>query len=280
MSVRLPPHRAGRVLGPGAARPTPATALPAVLRRDLVDHRILRIPFVIDLVFALVNLAAFMLVTRWLSTGPEGTVHFRHLAVGLAFLLALQSAVVQVMQRITHEQRTGTLEFQLAAGVRPWTLFGGVAVGACGLGQLRLVGYLALAWLLLGLEVGQASWVGVAVMLLLGAALGVGIAVILAAAALAIPGGGTVGRLAVAGIGLVSGVFVPLDRLPPVLAAVGGALPTTAALDGLRAAISGGSWWPATVPLGGWVFGTAAVAAVTSTAGVRLARRRAALIPA
>lgn len=279
MNVRLPPHRAGRTASPGRHAATGRAGLLAVIRRDCADRGFLRLPFVLDLVFATVNLAAFMLVTRWLAAGPQATVQERHVLVGLAFLLALQSGVLQVIQRIGQEQRTGSLEFQLASGVRPWTLIGGIVVVAGGIGQVRLVLYLILARLVLGLDLGRADWFGIAVVLLLAAALTAGIAAILASVALAMPGGATVGRVAVAALGLVSGVFVPIDRLRAPMSTVGAALPTTGAVDGLRAAVGGGPWWTTVGPLAASVVAVGAAAIAGCGVAVRVARRHARLVP-
>lgn len=261
------------------ALPGPATSVLAVIRRDWADHRLFRVPFVLDLVFGTINLAVFLLVTRWLA-GPQAVIHFHYVAVGLAFLLGLQGAVHQTMQRIAREQRVGTLEFQVASGVRPWAILGGPAVLPAGVGQLRMLLYLALAVLLMGLRVDRADRAGVVVMVVLVGALCIGIATALAAIALAVPGGATAGRVVVAALGLVSGVFVPLDQLPAVLAAVGAWLPTSIALDGLRLVFGGAAWGPTALLLAGWVLVMGLVAVAVSVAALRVARRRGVLVPA
>ena len=112
-----------RVVGPlGGPGPGPLTGVLAVIRRDWSDHRLFRMPFVLDLVFGTINLAVFLLVTRALVAGPQAVVHFHYVAIGLAFLLGLQGAVHQTVQRTVAEQRVGTLEFQVASGVRLWTI--------------------------------------------------------------------------------------------------------------------------------------------------------------
>jgi ABC-2 type transport system permease protein len=257
----------------------PSIALLAVIRRDWRDHRLFRVPFLLDLVFGTINMAVFLLVTRWLVAGPQAMLHFHYVALGLAFLLALQGAVHQAVQRITQEQRTGTLEFQVASGVRPWAILGGLAVVPAAAGQLRMLLYLALAGLLLDLRLGAADWPGVVVVVGLSGALCVGLAATLAALAVAVPGGATAGRVAIAALGLVSGVFVPLDQLPPALCAIGSVLPTTAALDGLRLVFGGAVWGPAALALSGWVVAVGLVAAAASGVAVRVARRRGALVP-
>ena len=269
-----------RVVGPlGGPGPGPLTGVLAVIRRDWSDHRLFRMPFVLDLVFGTINLAVFLLVTRALVAGPQAVVHFHYVAIGLAFLLGLQGAVHQTVQRTVTEQRVGTLEFQVASGVRPWAILGGPAVVPAGVGQLRMLLYLLIAVLLMGLRFGRADWLGVVVMVALVGALCAGIAAALAALAVAVPGGATAGRVAVAALGLVSGVFVPLAQLPPPLAAVGSLLPTNVALDGLRLVFGGAVWGSTALLLAVWVVAFGLLAVGASSAGLRIARWRGVLVP-
>lgn len=262
----------------GTLRPA-VMALRAVVRRDWRDRRVFRVPFVLDLVFGVLNLAAYLLITGWLVAGPAAAVHFHYVALGLAFLLALQASVHQSVQRIGEEQRTGTLEFQVASGVPAWSILGGIAVVPAAVGQLRMLLYLGLAVLLLGLEFGRADWAGVLVMVPLLGGLCAGLAASAVALAVAVPGGATAGRVAIAALALVSGVFVPLEQLPPALAAVGSWLPTSTALDGLRLAFGGGEWGTTALLLAGWVAGLAVFSGIASNAALRIARRRGVLVP-
>lgn len=251
----------------------------AVVRRDLADHRLIGLAFVLDLVFGVINLAAFLLLTRWLTDGPATAAHFQYVAVGVALLLALQSTVGLVLRRAAQEQRSGTLEFLTASGASPEAILGGTSVLPAAVGQLRMLLYLGLAALVLGLRLDRTDWVGVAVMVVLGAGLCLAVAAALAAVALAVRGGATAGRVLIALVGLVSGVFVPLDQLPPAMAAIGHLLPITAVLDGLRLAVAGGPWGPAALASVLWVAGSAVLALVACRVGLRVSRRRGALVP-
>ena len=60
---------------------------------------------------------------------------------------------------------------------------------------------------------------------------------------------------------LLGGVVIPLDHLPPLLAAVGGLLPAGALVEAFRVALGGaGEAVPALVVVGIWALGAIGVA--------------------
>lgn len=144
---------------------------------------------------------------------------------------------------------------------------------AVGITFLRSAAYLGVASALLGLDVGAADWLGVAVVLLLGGAATMCLGMALAAVTVAFDSGITVGRLLIVAVAFLSGTYFPVATLPPVLRWLSVLLPTRIALDGLRAALSGNGWAGSAlllaaavavgVPLGVWLFGQALRLAVS-----------------
>ena len=267
--------RTPRPTAPGAG-----TVLLAVLRRDSGEGHLLRWPLVLDICFGVINLAVFLLVSQWVAVGGpagRGESTFAFVAVGVSYLLVVQVACTQVALRVREEQQSGTLEALVTSGA-PLPVIGlASALYPALVGSLRCVLYLVGAGVFLGLPLGRTHWVGVLVLLALGGLVALALATVLAAAVVAVPHGGTIGRVALAALGLASGVFVPVAQLPGPLHAIGMLLPTRPVLDGLRAAVAGTGWatpaWLSAV----WALVLLPVAGALYGGAVRVARRRGAL---
>ncbi len=226
--------------------PNARVGIIAILRRDAAERRAFGIGFAFDFLFGIVNLTVFAFISRTLH-GPHNHLgaansYFDYVAVGITFMLVVQAAGTQITSRVQEEQRSGSLE-QLAA--RPIAT-AALAVGLSAYPMLFAVGraaaYLAVASVLLGLDVGAADWVGLVVMLVLAGIAMMCVGVALAAVAIAMEHGGMLGRLVVVAIAFGSGTYFPTSVLPPALRWFTVPLPTRIALDGLRAALAGRSW--------------------------------------
>lgn len=193
--------------------------------------------------------------------------YFDFVAVGITFMLIVRAASMQLITKVLREHRDGTLEMLTVQPVRTWELAVGMGAYPILVGLLRACVYLAILSLLLGLHVGQASWWGVAVVLLASSAAVLGIGIGLAAVALVISHGSGLARVVVVALSFVSGTYFPATSLPPGVEHLSAVLPTRIALDGLRAALAGGEWAGAAVvlltvsvlllPLSIWSFGLA-----------------------
>ncbi|MGC4888205.1 ABC transporter permease [Micromonospora sp. DT227] len=244
-------------------------AVAALLRRDLTERRGLRVPFLLDLVFGVLNLLAFLFVSRVLVphpgagfTGPGG--YFDFVAVGIVFLLVLQSAIVQVVTRVAAEQRDGMLELWAAQPVPGWSLALGLVAYPFAFALLRAGLYLGLLAGVLGLHVADTSWPGAVVMLVLAVLGALPFGMALMGLTVAVGYGDPAARLLVVALSFLSGTYFPISALPGVLHPVCAVLPTRVALDGLRAALAGGDWGRAAgplavaaavlLPLAAWIF--------------------------
>ncbi|WP_089155894.1 ABC transporter permease [Micromonospora sp. NBS 11-29] len=231
-------------------------AVAALLRRDLTERRGLRLPFLLDLVFGLLNLVVFLFVSRVLTphpgagfTGPGG--YFDFVAVGIVFLLVLQAATVQVVTRVAAEQRGGTLELWAAQPVPGWSVALGLVAYPFAFAVLRAALYLALLAGFFGLHVGDAHWPGVTLVLALAALGALPFGLALMGLTVAVGHGEPASRLLVVALSFLSGTYFPTSALPGVLHPVCAVLPTRVALEGLRAALTGGGWGRAAWTLAG-----------------------------
>jgi ABC-2 type transport system permease protein len=239
------------------------------LRKDLAEGSRFRAPLLLDLGFGLINLASFLFISRLLHHPDVGALggaatYFDFVAVGLACLLVVQSTCSQLISRVQEHQRSGTLEVLVATPVSPRLMAIGLGSYPTLLGVLRSIVYLAVAGVALGMNLQHTDWLGTAVMVILGSAAALAVGICLAAFTIAFAHGSAVGRTAVVGIGFLSGAYFPIFILPAPLQFLAAVLPTRMAIDGLRAAMAGGSWTSQALllagitvvglPLSTWVF--------------------------
>ena len=260
-----------------------ARGIAAFIRRDIAQRSMARIPVLLDLVFGVVNLVAFVFISRAVHGGGStfsgrGLSYFDFAAVGIAFMLVVQAAVTQATTRIGEEQRTGTIE-HLVSSPTP------VAAVALGLGaypvmfaMVRTAAYLLLAGIVLGLDIGRTSWVGVAVVLLLGGIATASIGVFLAALAVAFSFGTAGSRVVLVALIFLSGTYFPVDVLPAWAQSLGYLLPTRFALDGLRETIAGSPWVGSAAALAATAVVGIPLSVLAFAAAVRFASRRGTLV--
>jgi len=133
---------------------------------------------------------------------------------------------------------------------------------------VRAAAYLVIAVVALDLPTDSTDWPGVAAMLLTASLAFAPIGVLGAAATIVFKRGGTIAGLLVFAMTFVSGALFPLSLLPEWLQAIGRAMPTRFAFDGLRAALFENGGWETdavvllsiaivAVPISVWVFARA-----------------------
>jgi ABC-2 type transport system permease protein len=258
--------------------PTATAAVLALVRRDLAQRRIVKFALVLDLVFGALNLVVFQFIGRVVRNPVPGSVtqaggYFSFASVGIAFILVIQTATIAATRQIREEQHSGTLELVVAQPVGT----GPLALGLVGFpflfATLRALAYLLLA-AALGLDASHANWAGVVVVLLAAAPSMAAIGIVLAGVALVVDRGDVLARFVAFGLGFLSGAYFPVSEFTPAVRAVSDALPTRIALDGLRAALAGTSWWPAAAALAAFGLVTLPVAVAIFAGSLRCARRR------
>jgi ABC-type multidrug transport system permease subunit len=260
-----------------AGRPSAAAAVLAFARRDLALRRVVKFALALDLIFGALNLIVFQFIGRVLRDPVPGSVthaggYFSFASVGIAFFLVIQTATTGITRQIREEKQNGTLELVVAQPVSS----GALALGLAGFPFLfataRTLLYLFLA-AALGLDASRANWAGVVVVLLAAAPSMAAVGIVLAAVAVVLDRGDVLARFVAFGLGFLSGAYFPVSEFAAPVRALSAVLPTCVALDGQRAALAGGSWWPAAAALGVCDVVTLPVAIAIFAGSIRWARR-------
>jgi ABC-2 type transport system permease protein len=223
-----------------------AAAFAAFLRRDWTVARSYRLTFALNLWSSLFSLLLFFYLAKLVDEGSlgEGRDLFAHgffafVILGIALLQVVQTALNSFAGRVRQEQTTGTLEALLATPTSPSLIV--LASAAYELLRALVQGLITLiaAVLIFGLhlEAGPAeiavSIAALAAVIPIFAALGVVVAAFTVAFKQTL---GITGVISSA-LGLLGGVYFPVDVLPGALETLGRALPFTWALDVIRSAL-------------------------------------------
>jgi ABC-2 type transport system permease protein len=222
----------------------------AIVRRDFLVTRSYRLPFVLDLVFGVLNLAVFYFISQTFEeagatpTELQGAPsYFAFAAVGIAITIVIDAATTSLASRIREEQLTGTLEALLVQPISPNEIAFGLAGFPFLFSMLRAVLYLVIAGVWLDVSLDQASWIGFVVVLVAIGATFSTLGILLGAIVLVIKRGQVLVGMLIFGMGLVGGAFFPIEVLPGWLEPIGRIVPTRFAFDGVRHAVFQGTGW-------------------------------------
>ncbi len=220
----------------------------AFLNRDFRINLSYRAAFALQGLTILLPLALYFYLGRVVDQTDFGAQqnldggYFAYAAVGLALLTIVQISLASFSQKLREEQMTGTFEALMATPASPSLIVLASAAYELVRGGIRALLLITVAVVLFGLDLdldpGSLGVVAAALVgsLALFAALGVGVAaftvVFKQTAAL-------VGIVAY-GLGILGGVYFPIEVMPTPLEEVARALPFTWGLDVLRASLLGG----------------------------------------
>lgn len=249
----------------------------ALVRRDVLIQRSYRLAFVMDFVFAFLNLAVFFFISRTFNNAPTvdlkgAPTYFAFAAVGIALTSVIETASVGLGRRVREEQVIGTLEALLT---QPITLVE-FAFGVAGFPFLfatgRAILYLAIAVLWANISLASASIMGFFAVLIASGAAFFALGILLGAIVMIVKRGDALVGMLLFAMGFISGALYPVAVLPNWMQAVGRVMPTRFAFDGVRDAIFNGHGWGIDalilllygivgIPLALWLFGFAVVQA-------------------
>jgi ABC-2 type transport system permease protein len=224
------------------------SSVAALIERDYRITRSYRLALALDLVYGIVEVAVYYFISKTfadvstanLSGAPS---YFAFATVGIIVTLVIASASTGIAQRLREEQLAGTLEALAIQPVRTSELAVGWAGFACLFAFFRAATYVFFALVVFGLDVENASVVGIAVVLLATAAAMLGLGIVVAAVTILFKRGGTFASFAIFGMSFLSGSVFPVSVLPDWLEPIGRVLPPRFALDGTRHALFRGSDW-------------------------------------
>lgn len=251
--------------------------LPAFLRRDLVVALSYRMSFVTEWIGLGVQTVLFYFVGRMVNPsvlpayGGTRAGYLEFAVVGIAVGGFVTLALARVATGIRNEQMVGTLESLLMTPTAPTTIQLGTVFYDLLYIPLRTALFLVLTAALFGLDFHAAGFLPALTILLVFIPFVWGLGVANAGLILTFRRGSGIAGFAATMLTLASGAFFPLSLLPSWLETIARINPLAIAIDGMRAALLGGSGWTdagiaiaklapfASVSLvvGFWIFGLA-----------------------
>jgi len=237
-----------------SSRPRAGVVRPvaALVRRDFQVRRSYRAAFVLDLVLGFLNLLIYYFISRtFVDVGTADLAgapsYFAYALIGIVLGVVVAAATTEVAFVLRQEQLTGTLEALATQPVSAMQLSLGLAALPLAFATFRVVFYLLVAAVWLDVDVGRASWEGLAAVVLATALAMLAIGVASSAAVLVVKRGDALVGMVIFGMGVLSGAVFPVSVLPAWLGAIGELLPMRFAFDGARSAIFEGRGWGADV---------------------------------
>ena len=227
-----------------------AAKLPAFLRRDFLVAWSYRMSFVSDLVNLAGQVIVFYFVGRLVDPsllpkyGGSDVTYLEFAAVGIALGVFIQFGLDRVAAAMRGEQLMGTLESVLVSPTAPWTVQLGSVFFDLVYVPLRTAVFLGAIMVAFGLNFSASGILPALLIVIVFLPFVWGLGVATAAVLLTFRRGGGFVGLGVVLLGLVSGVYFPLDLLPGWVATIGQNNPIALAIEGMREALLGNA--PAT----------------------------------
>jgi ABC-2 type transport system permease protein len=216
--------------------------------RDYLTKRSYRLGFALDVFNGILTLAIYFFVSRFFSEPNRAALnhapnYFAFAAAGILVAGMIQSGSVELGVRLREEQLAGTLETLAAQPV----LASEICLGLVGFPFLFAVGralvYFVIVSAAMSIDLGQASWIGLVVVLLsTGAAFAV-ISIAAAASILVVKRGDMIITILLGIMVVFSGSVFPISSLPGWLQPLARVLPPHVAFDGVRNALFRGTHW-------------------------------------
>jgi ABC-2 type transport system permease protein len=254
--------------------------LPAFIRRDFLVAWSYRMSFFSDLVNLAGQIVVFYFVgllvdsRRLPSFNGSSVTYLEFAAVGIALSVFIQFGLDRVSAAMRGEQLMGTLESVLMTPTAPGTIqIGSVAFDLVYI-PLRTAVFLGGITLAFGLDFSAGGIVPSLLLLIAFIPFVWGLGILTAGLLLTFRrGSGFIGLGAVI-LGLLSGVYFPLDLLPSWLSQIAEANPVALAIQGMRDALLGGARFAEVAPTLGLLLPFSALSLAVGLGAFRLAVRR------
>jgi ABC-2 type transport system permease protein len=227
----------------------PARLLAAFLIRDFHTEVSYRFAFLVSIGGVLLRALVFYFLSAFIDTVADPTLglyegdYFSFVIIGIALGGYFSTGLTGFASALRQAQTTGTLEAMLMTPVPvPWIVIGS-AVWSYAYTTFRVLVYLLIGVLLLGLDLSQANFPAALLILLLSIIAFASIGIITASLIMVIKRGEPITGLLANLANLVGGVFYPVAILPGWLQLIAGLLPITYAMQAMRAALLNGATW-------------------------------------
>jgi len=222
--------------------------LRAVVRRDFLSDLRYPVAFAFGLFDALLLLISYaFLAGVFGDRRPDGYAPLAFLLVGVALTDCLTTALVCLAHGVRNSQQAGTMKALLALPIVPARLMGLSLAYPLLRAALDFVIFMSAAFAL-GVSFTGMHITAVVATFLLGVSSVCVIGLVSAAFAIAFKRGDPVLWAVGTATWLLSGVLYPTSVLPAWLGVVSALLPTTHALNAMRAAVLDGATWSALAP--------------------------------
>jgi ABC-2 type transport system permease protein len=200
--------------------------------------------------------------------------YFAFAVVGIVLSLVVGAASDGVASRVREEQLSGSLEALIAQPLSALQLCMGFAAFPFAYALVRAAAYLLLAGVILDLDLGQVSWIGLMLVFGASAAALSALGILAGAAVLVWKRGQTVAQTFLFAMTLLGGSVFPVSALPGWLESISTIVPLRYAYDGMRKSIfQGDGWGSDVVILGGFAIVGLPLALWVFSCALRAARR-------
>jgi ABC-2 type transport system permease protein len=236
-----------------------ARKIGATFRRDLAIARTYRGAFLLEPLEALLGVASFYYLSRFVESPqlrdalPQGGSYFAFALVGFAFFDYLSASITAFDSSIDTARQNRTLEALLVTQTPLSLILAGSAVYPFVLLTIRTVVYVAWGVLLFGFPLQSANWIGAALVLFASILSLIGFGVLSASYLIVFKRGNPAKWVLIGVSGLVGGLMYPVSILPRPLQILARLIPVSYSLEGMRAALLGGSslrdLWPSIAAL-------------------------------
>ena len=231
---------------PGAIREFLRVAW-AFLQRDLRAEMSYRVSFLLQFFNVFFSVAVFYFVAKMFGGAvtpflePYGGDYFSFVLIGIAFAGYFNVGLSGFSNSLRRAQTTGTLEAMLSTPTRLSTIILSSSQWSYLMTTLRVVVYLLIGTLILGVDLGQGNF-GAALLILVLTVISFGsLGIIAAGFIMVLKQGNPVTWVFGTTASLLGGVYYPVDVMPVWMQRLADFLPVTYALRGMRLALLQGA---------------------------------------
>ncbi len=221
--------------------------LAAFLRRDFYTEKSYRFSFFLQFLGIFFSAAMFFFISR--LVGPAagdalqayGGDYFAFVLIGIAFSGYFGVGLSSFSSSLRTAQTTGTLEAMLATPASLAAMILGSAQWNYWLTTLRVGVYLAIGWLVMGVDLGRGNWGAALLALLLTVIAFSALGILAASFVMVLKRGDPVTWVFGSAASLLGGVYYPVEVMPGWLQWLARFVPVTYALRAMRLALLQGA---------------------------------------
>jgi ABC-2 type transport system permease protein len=221
----------------------------AFLVRDFYTDISYRVSFLIGILGAVFSSLVFYFLSKLIGEGASALLgdyrgdYFSFVIIGVAFGSYFGVGLTGFARALRQAQTTGTLESMMMAPTPlPWIILGSAAWSYT-YTTVRVVIYMLVGTLILGMDVGGANYPAVFVGLVLSIITFASVGIMAASIIMVIKRGDPLTALFGTLANLVGGVFYPIEVMPDWLQLIAKLLPITYALRVMRLALLSSATW-------------------------------------